>query len=130
MIRTTTALAAFVFALGGAAASSAAEFSGDDIEATARVAFADQRIERREHGGWVAAMLEQHALTTRRRWTLLAEPALAVKKPTTGLWSRHFQPRHKAGLSVLEALEGRRRRAAERAYGSSAECSRALSGGG
>ena len=41
MIRTTTALAAFVLALGGAAASSATEFSGDDIEATARVAFAE-----------------------------------------------------------------------------------------
>ena len=41
MIRKTTALAALVFALGSAAASSAAEFSADDIEATARVAFAE-----------------------------------------------------------------------------------------
>ena len=41
MIRKTTALAAFVFVLGGAAASSAVEFSADDIEATARVAFAE-----------------------------------------------------------------------------------------
>ena len=41
MIRKTTALAAFVFAFGGVAASSAAEFSADDIEATARVAFAE-----------------------------------------------------------------------------------------
>lgn len=41
MIRKTTMFAAFILALGGAAASSAAEFSADDIEATARVAFAE-----------------------------------------------------------------------------------------
>ena len=41
MLRKMISLTAFVFALGYAAASSGAEFSADDIEATARVAFAE-----------------------------------------------------------------------------------------
>jgi hypothetical protein len=44
------------------------------------------------NSGRVAVIFGQHSLAIRPRWTLLAEPALALEEHATGLKSRHFSP--------------------------------------